>query len=61
MQVSGDNLDTATGLVTNQGVGVWYENKTQNQEIMVQVKKEPYFEVTQVNGASTRIKGECFT
>jgi hypothetical protein len=51
VQVSGDNLDTATGLVTNQGVGVWYENKTQNQTIMVQVKKEPYFEVTQVNGS----------
>jgi hypothetical protein len=50
-QVSGDNLDPATGLVTNQGVGVWYENKTQNQTIMVQVKKEPYFEVTQVNGS----------
>jgi hypothetical protein len=51
VQVSGDNLDAATGLVTNQGVGVWYENKTQNQAIMVQVKKEPYFEVTQVNGS----------
>lgn len=50
-QVSGDNLDPATGLVTNQGVGVWYENKTQNQTIMVQVKKEPYFEVTQINGS----------
>jgi hypothetical protein len=49
-QVSGDNLDPATGLVTNQGVGVWYENKTQNQTIMVQVKKEPYFEATNVTG-----------
>jgi len=49
-QVSGDNLDAATGLVTNQGVGVWYENKTQNQTIMVQVKKEPYFEATNVTG-----------
>lgn len=50
-QVSGDEYDTTTGLVTNQGVGIWYENKTQNQKIMVQVKKEPYFEVTQVNGS----------
>ncbi|HET8686823.1 MAG TPA: hypothetical protein VFM18_09180 [Methanosarcina sp.] len=49
-QVSGDTLDPATGLVTNQGVGVWYENKTQNQTIMVQVKKEPYFEATNVTG-----------
>lgn len=49
-QVSGDALDATTGLVTNQGVGVWYENKTQNQTIMVQVKKEPYFEVTNVTG-----------
>jgi hypothetical protein len=57
VQVSGDNLDTATGLVTNQGVGVWYENKTQNQIIMVQVKKEPYFEVTQVNGSLYPAKG----
>jgi hypothetical protein len=55
--VSGDNLDTATGLVTNQGVGVWYENKTQNQIIMVQVKKEPYFEVSQVNGSLYPDKG----
>jgi hypothetical protein len=57
VQVSGDNLDTATGLVTNQGVGIWYENKTQNQAIMVQVKKEPYFEVTQVNGSLYPDKG----
>jgi hypothetical protein len=49
-QVSGDELDASTGMVTNQGVGVWYENKTQDQTIIVQVKKEPYFEVTQVNG-----------
>lgn len=56
-QVSGDNLDPATGLVTNQGVGVWYENKTQNQTIMVQVKKEPYFEVTQINGSLYPDKG----
>jgi hypothetical protein len=57
VQVSGDNLDAGTGLVTNQGVGVWYENKTQNQAIMVQVKKEPYFEVTQVNGSLYPDKG----
>lgn len=57
VQVSGDNLDAATGLVTNQGVGVWYENKTQDQTIMVQVKKEPYFEVTQVNGSLYPDKG----
>jgi len=57
VQVSGDNLDTSTGLVTNQGVGVWYENKTQNQTIEIQVKKEPYFEVTQVNGSLYPDKG----
>jgi len=49
-QVSGDEYDATTGLVTNQGVGVWYENKTQNQTIMVTVKKEPYFEATNVTG-----------
>jgi hypothetical protein len=49
-QVSGDEYDATTGLVTNAGVGIWYENKTQNQTIMVQVKKEPYFEVTNVTG-----------
>lgn len=49
--VSGDNLDATTGAVTNMGIGVWYENKTQNQTITVQVKKEPYFEVSQVNGS----------
>lgn len=57
VQVSGDKLDTATGLVTDQGVGVWYENKTQDQTIMVQVKKEPYFEVSQVNGSLYPDKG----
>ena len=57
VQVSRDNPDTATGLMTNQGVGVWYMNKTQNQIIMVQVKKEPYFEVTQVNGSLYPAKG----
>jgi hypothetical protein len=56
-QVSGDNLDAATGLVTNQGVGIWYENTTQNQIIEVKVKKEPYFEVTQVNGSLYPDKG----
>lgn len=50
VQVSGDEYDTSTGLVTNQGVGIWYENATQNQTINVQVKKEPYFEVTNVTG-----------
>ncbi len=50
VQVSGDDYDVNTGLVTNQGVGVWYENKTQNQIIEVKVKKEPYFEVTNVTG-----------
>jgi len=50
-QVSGDEYDASTGLVTNQGVGIWYENKTQNQVVMVQVKKEPYFEVTNVTGS----------
>lgn len=50
VQVSGDEYDTSTGLVTNQGVGIWYENETQNQTINVQVKKEPYFEVTNVTG-----------
>ncbi len=56
-QVSGDELDAATGMVTNQGVGIWYENTTQNQIIEVQVKKEPYFEVTQVNGSLYPDKG----
>jgi hypothetical protein len=31
-------------------VGVWYENKTQTQTINIEVKKEPYFEVTNVTG-----------
>jgi hypothetical protein len=56
-QVSGDNIDAATGMVTNQGVGIWYENMTQKQTIEVQVKKEPYFEVTQVNGSLYPAKG----
>ena len=50
VQVSGDEYDTSTGIVTNQGVGIWYENMTQNQTVVVQVKKEPYFEVTNVTG-----------
>jgi len=50
VQVGGDDIDTTTGLVTNQEVGIWYENKTQTQTIEVVVKKEPYFEVTEVKG-----------
>jgi hypothetical protein len=50
VQVSGDDYDTSTGLVSNQGVGIWYENSTQNQTIIVQVKKEPYFEITNITG-----------
>jgi hypothetical protein len=50
VQVSGDDYDASTGLVSNQGVGIWYENSTQNQTIFVQVKEEPYFEVTNVTG-----------
>ncbi|HWR25388.1 MAG TPA: hypothetical protein VN278_04045 [Methanosarcina sp.] len=51
VQVSGDEFDTSTGMVSNQGVGIWYENATQNQTVVVQVKKEPYFEVTNVTGS----------
>ncbi len=50
VQVSGDEYDTTTGLVTNKGVGIWYENSTKNQTIFVQVKEEPHFEVTNVTG-----------
>ena len=50
VQVSGDEYDTSTGMVTNQGVGIWYENATENQTVFVQVKNEPYFEVTNVTG-----------
>jgi hypothetical protein len=50
VQVSGDDYDATTGLVTNQGVGVWYETESQNQTIEVQVKKEADFEVTNVTG-----------
>ncbi len=50
VQVSGDEYDTTTGLVTNQGVGVWYETMSQNQTIEVHVKKEADFEVTNVTG-----------
>jgi hypothetical protein len=49
--VTGDELDANTGMVTNQGVGIWYENVTQSQTIQVEVKNEPYFEVTEVNGS----------
>lgn len=55
--VTGDSLDAATGMVTNQGVGIWYENATQSQTINVEVKKEPYFEVTEVNGSLYPDKG----
>ena len=50
VQVGGDDYDAGTGLVTNQEVGIWYENQTQTQTIVVKVKKEPYFEVTEVKG-----------
>ncbi|WP_255334200.1 COG1361 S-layer family protein [Methanosarcina sp. KYL-1] len=50
VQVGGDDFDSTTGLVTNHEVGIWYENKTQTQTIEVEVKKEPYFEVTEVKG-----------
>jgi len=49
--VTGDELDANTGMVTNQGVGIWYENVTQSQTIQIEVKNEPYFEVTEVNGS----------
>ncbi|WP_440946161.1 COG1361 S-layer family protein [Methanosarcina sp. T3] len=50
VQVGGDDFDSTVGLVTNKEVGIWYENKTQTRTIEVQVKKEPYFEVTEVKG-----------
>ncbi|AKB26479.1 NPCBM-associated, NEW3 domain of alpha-galactosidase [Methanosarcina sp. MTP4] len=50
VQVGGDDIDTTTGLVTNHEVGIWYENTTQTQTLEVKVKKEPYFEVTEVEG-----------
>jgi len=50
VQVGGDEFDTTTGVVTNKEVGIWYENKTQTQTINIKVKKEPYFEVTNVTG-----------
>lgn len=50
VQVSGDEFDRDIGLVTNKEVGIWYENKTQTQTIDVIVKKEPYFEATNVTG-----------
>ncbi|WP_440954228.1 COG1361 S-layer family protein [Methanosarcina sp. Mfa9] len=50
VQVGGDEYYKETQLVTNQEVGIWYENKTQTQTIEVVIKKEPYFEVTEVKG-----------
>ncbi len=50
VQLSGDDLDPTTGIVTNKEVGIWYENKTQTQTINIEVKKEPYFEVSNVTG-----------
>lgn len=50
VQVGGDEFDSTTGLVTNKDVGIWYENKTQTQTIEIEVKEEPYFEVTNVTG-----------
>lgn len=50
VQVGGDEFDTTTGVVTNKEVGIWYENKTQTQTLNIKVKKEPYFEVTNVTG-----------
>lgn len=50
VQVGGDEFDSITGLVTNKEVGIWYENKTQTQTIEIEVKKEPYFEATNVTG-----------
>jgi hypothetical protein len=48
VQVGGDEFDSTTGLVTNKEVGIWYENKTQTQTIEIEVKKEPFFEATNV-------------
>lgn len=50
IQMDGDEYDTTTGIVTNKDVGIWYENKTQIQTIYIEVKEEPYFEVTNVTG-----------
>lgn len=50
VQLSGDGFDPAIGIVTNKEVGIWYENKTQTQTITIEVKEEPYFEVTEVTG-----------
>ena len=50
VQVGGDDYDANTGLVTNHEVGIWYENTTQTETLEVKVKKEPYFEVTEVKG-----------
>jgi hypothetical protein len=50
VQVGGDEFDSTMGIVTNKEVGIWYENKTQTQTIDIEVKKEPYFEVSEVKG-----------
>jgi hypothetical protein len=50
VQVGGDDYDSATGLVTNSEVGLWYQNNTQIKALEIKVKKEPYFEVTNVSG-----------
>jgi len=50
VQVSGDDFNKDIGGIINHEVGLWYENKTQTQTIEVQVKREPYFEASEVKG-----------
>lgn len=50
VQVGGDEFDSTMGVVTNKEVGIWYENKTQTQTMEIVVKKEPYFQITEVKG-----------
>ena len=50
VQVGGDEFDSTTGVVTNKEVGIWYENKTQTQTMEIAVKKEPFFQITEVKG-----------
>ncbi|MDQ1253223.1 MAG: hypothetical protein QG646_2373 [Euryarchaeota archaeon] len=50
VQVGGDEFDSTTGVVTNKEVGIWYENKTQAQTMEIAVKKEPFFQITEVKG-----------
>lgn len=57
VQVGGDDYDATVGLVTNSEVGLWYQNNTQTQTIEIEVKKEPYFEVTNVSGGLYPDKG----